>query len=373
MNYLTLLVGAYLALINSSLRDHDIKYDPEEWESYKKEHERSYKSGAIEMMRRSIFAYNKHIVDSFNVEESEKAGFELGLNHLADTSSIEIKLRNGFKIHQEDYRAALKNSLEGEEFLDAILGAKDFTDLDIPDEIDWRKVEGRVSRVKNQGNCGSCWAFASTGALEGQEKSRLTRSSLSNNTLNDDSSNDNSLGNFDGNIIELSEQNLVDCVTADAGCNGGLMKDAFEFIKVEGGIDDEKSYPYEARTRKCRFKKDKVAFTDSGAAILPEGDEDALKQAVAKFGPVAVAIDASSIWFQLYRKGVYYNKHCKNKPDELDHAVLVVGYGRDPKKGDYWIVKNSWGPKYGEKGYIRMARNRNNNCGIATVATLPIF
>lgn len=352
MNYLTLLVGAYLALVNSRL--HDIKYDPQEWESFKSEHGKLYEANHIETMRRSIFAYNKHIVDTFNANKSG-ASFELGLNHLADISSLEIKMRNGFKLSREGAKL-LKNSVESQKFLDNILN----DNSTVPDEVDWRKVQGRVSPVKNQGNCGSCWAFASTGALEGQEKIRKGyHPGLTNNNT--------------GELIELSEQNLVDCVTEDSGCNGGLMQDAFEFIKTEGGIDDEKSYPYEAETKKCRFKKDKVVFSDSGAAVLPEGDEEKLKQVVAKFGPVAVAIDASSIWFQLYHKGVYYNKHCKNKPDELDHGVLVVGYGTDPKKGDYWIVKNSWGPEYGEAGYVRMARNKGNNCGIATIATIPTF
>lgn len=355
MNYLTLLVGAYLALANSSL--HDIKYDPKEWDSFKNEHGKLYESNDVETMRKSIFVYNKHVVDTFNSDNKEDITFELGLNHLADTSSIEIKQRNGFKIGQKE---GLVNSPKSQKFLDDILNDNS---TEVPDEVDWRKVQGRVTRVKNQGNCGSCWAFASTGALEGQEKVRKGYFPRSlNSTLNDGVE-----------VVELSEQNLVDCVTADAGCDGGLMNDAFEFIKVEGGIDDENSYPYEAKTKKCRFKKDKVAFADAGGAILPEGDEEKLKQVVAKFGPVAVAIDASSVWFQLYRKGVYYNKHCKNKPDELDHGVLVVGYGTDPRKGDYWIVKNSWGPKYGEDGYIRMARNRNNNCGIATTATIPTF
>lgn len=357
MNYLTLLVGTYIALINSRL--HDIKYNPDDWESFKNDHGKLYQTQEVESMRRSIFAYNKHVVDTFNANNSTKAGFELGLNDLADTSTIEIKLRNGFKLPQEG-KELLRNSLESQKFLDDILSDDS---VEVPDELDWRKVSGRVSPVKNQGNCGSCWAFASTGALEGQEKPRAGYyPGLLNNTFDEAE-----------DLVELSEQNLVDCVTADAGCDGGLMKDAFDFIKVEGGIDDEKSYPYEARTRKCRFRKDKVAFSDAGSAILPEGDEEKLKQVVAKFGPVAVAIDASSVWFQLYRKGVYYNKHCKNKADQLDHGVLVVGYGTDPKKGDYWIVKNSWGPKYGESGYIRMARNKKNNCGIATVATIPTF
>lgn len=329
--------------------------DHKEWHNFKNEFNKTYESKDVEYIRRSIYGVNKANIDAFNELLSEELGFEVGVNDLTDLSKLEIKSRNGFKLPEGSRLTDLANSVEANEFLEKILS--DNT-IDIPDEVDWRKVPGRVSPVKNQGQCGSCWAFASTGALEGQE---MVRGKFAKKFQTGD------------NLTELSEQNLVDCVKKDYGCNGGFMADALDFVKEEGGIDSEQSYPYEARTRKCRFRKENVAFSDAGSAVLPTGDEQKLKEVVAKFGPVAVAIDASSIWFQFYRRGVYYNKHCKSKEDQLDHGVLVVGYGTDPKKGDYWIVKNSWGKTFGEKGYIRMARNRNNNCGIATVATIPTF
>lgn len=333
------------------------------WESFKEEHGRVFENDNEEAMRRVIFTHNYERIREFNANQSEELGFEVGLNHLADISELEMQSRKGFKLSQRDARRLLRKQRRsyGAKFLKKIL--EDESSGETPDAVDWRTVPGRVSRVKDQGQCGSCWAFASTGALEGQEKEQPDYfHNVTGMKAGDDEG-----------LIELSEQNLVDCVKKDYGCNGGIMADAFEFIHDEGGIDDEESYPYEARTRKCRFQKNKVTMSDAGSVVLPEGDEEKLKEVVAKFGPVAVAIDASSLWFQFYRHGVYYNKHCKNKPDQLDHAVLVVGYGTDPKKGDYWIVKNSWGHKYGEKGYIRMARNRGNNCGIASMATIPTF
>lgn len=345
-------MGTYLALAG---QNESPSVDLSEWQNYKLQHGKSYENANIESMRRTIYAYNKQKIQEFHASQEEEAqSFSLKLNQLADSSQVEMMAINGFKLPREveARRDALQNSPEADQFVQSILNDDS---IDVPDSLDWRTVPGRVSEVKNQGQCGSCWAFASTGALEGQEKPR------SNST------------ETNADLVELSEQNLVDCVKDDYGCNGGFMKDAFDFVKAEGGIDDEKSYPYEAITRKCRFKKDKVAFSDKGAAILPTGDEQKLKEVVAKFGPVAVAIDASSLWFQFYHKGVYYNKRCHNKENELDHGVLVVGYGTDPKKGDYWLVKNSWGPHWGDKGYIKMARNRNNNCGIATVATIPTF
>lgn len=361
MNRILLLAGSLLAL--SSLNHLDIEQELKHWEHFKDTFNKTYEGEDVERMRMAIFLYNKQRIDSFNLKlESEPDNFELGLNDLSDVSQLEIKARNGFIWPKHELTGevlTISNSPQAGAFLNAILE----DEAPVPDAIDWRQHPGRVSEVKNQGSCGSCWAFASTGTLEGQERVRIEMLRGEEYFKQNDGA----------NLVELSEQNLVDCVKKDYGCRGGFMKDALEFVADEKGIDDEKSYPYEARTKKCRFRPDRVAFDDRGAALLPMGDEDALKKVVAKFGPVAVGIDASSIWFQFYRHGVYYNKHCKNKPDELDHGVLVVGYGTDPKKGDYWIVKNSWGPTFGEKGYIRMARNRNNNCGIATAATIPTF
>uniref|UniRef100_A0A6G1SHL2 Cathepsin L n=1 Tax=Aceria tosichella TaxID=561515 RepID=A0A6G1SHL2_9ACAR len=355
MRHLTLLIGAYMAFMSNNFAP--LGLDTKLWIDFKQDHSKSYESEQVEELRRAIFAKNLQEIRKFNGDTHNEARqhFELDINHLADMSLMDMKQLNGFQLPRnqlgEVERDRLRNTPEAEQFIKSIL--EDNT-AKVPDSMDWRTVPGRVSAVKNQGQCGSCWAFASTGTLEGQEAVR---------------------GVTDGNksLVELSEQNLVDCVTKDYGCRGGIMSDAFDFIKTEGGIDSEQSYPYEASQRKCRYDKSKSVLSDAGFAVLPEGDEEKLKEVVAKFGPVAVAIDASSLWFQFYRRGVYVNKHCGKKEDQLDHAVLVVGYGTDPKKGDYWIVKNSWGPHWGDHGYIKMARNRKNMCGIATIATLPTF
>lgn len=148
------------------------------------------------------------------------------------------------------------------------------------------------------------------------------------------------------------------------------MDNAFEYIRENHGIDTEASYPYEARDNKCRYKSANKGADDLGAVDLPEGDEDALLEALATVGPVSIAIDASHESFQFYSHGVYDEPECSS--DELDHGVLLVGYGTDPKtKKDYWLVKNSWGTSWGDEGYIRMIRNKKNQCGVATSASYP--
>lgn len=131
---------------------------------------------------------------------------------------------------------------------------------------------------------------------------------------------------------------MVDCTPGLNTCNHGFTIDAFNYVKDQKGINSEQSYPYEAALVKCRFQGSQVAFTDAGGAILQKGDEDNLKKVVAKFGPVAVAIDASSELFQLYKTGIYVDHQCSGGRWDLSLAVLVVGYGTDPEKGDFWIL-----------------------------------
>ena len=147
------------------------------------------------------------------------------------------------------------------------------------------------------------------------------------------------------------------------------MDNAFSYIRQNGGIDTEAEYPYMARAGRCKYRVDNLNITDNGFVDIESGNEDQLKEAVATVGPVSIAIDASRRSFMAYKRGVYHDHTCSST--QLDHGVLVVGYGTDPDGGDYWLVKNSWGKTWGEEGYIRMARNRHNLCGIATQASYP--
>lgn len=221
--------------------------------------------------------------------------------------------------------------------------------------LDWRD-RGAVTAVKNQGSCGSCWAFSTTGSIESQMKIKFNR------------------------LVSLSEQNLVDCSYNynNNGCGGGLMNNAFQYIIDNGGIDDSKSYPYlsigdseYSPRRQCRYNPRNAVATVTGYRTIRSGSEKDLTQAVTQIGPIAVAMHSTES-FQHYKSGYFYERNCPNDAQSINHAVLVVGYGTDPKYGKYYIVKNSWATTWGEHGFAKMARDRNNNCGIATLASYPL-
>lgn len=186
-------------------------------------------------------------------------------------------------------------------------------------------------------------SFAATGALEGQYFHKNSK------------------------LVSLSEQNLVDCSRENGGCKGGNNELAFEFIKKQGGIDTEDSYPYEAKDGQCRHNAQNAVAAVTGHKVVPNGNEEDLMKAVASVGPIALGIVVTNK-FMMYRSGVFYDETCKGKG--RNHAVLVVGYGTE-NGDDYWLVKNSWGGNWGEKGYIKMARNKNNNCDIASDGSYP--
>jgi cathepsin L len=224
------------------------------------------------------------------------------------------------------------------EITPADLKAQNGDDLQaLPASVDWRS-SGAVTGVKDQGQCGSCWAFSTTGVLEGAWK-------IAGHAL-----------------TSLSEQQLVDCDSTNYGCNGGWPVDALAWLKGRGS-DTESSYPYTAKQGTC--KAGSIGAYVGTYSQLPRGSESSLQSATAYVGPVSVCIDASHWSFQVYSSGVYNEPACSST--NLDHAVLVVGYGNESGK-DYWLVKNSWGTGWGEQGYIKMSRNANNQCGIATAA-----
>lgn len=307
------------------------------------QHRRKYADATEEKFRLKIFMENKHKIAKHNQQyELGLVSYKLDLNKYADLLHQEFVAKlNGFNKTQSKLGAQLKNfNDEGVTYISP-------ANIDLPNSVDWR-TKGAVTEVKDQGHCGSCWAFSSTGALEGQHFRKT------------------------GVLVSLSEQNLVDCSTSygNDGCNGGLMDNAFKYIKDNGGIDTEKTYAYEAMDDTCRYDAKNSGATDKGFVDIPQGNEKKLKEALATMGPVAVAIDASHQSFQFYSEGIYNEPECDS--EQLDHGVLAVGYGTDETGADYWIVKNSWGTTWGDSGYVKMTRNKGNQCGIATSASYPL-
>ncbi|EDV27009.1 expressed hypothetical protein [Trichoplax adhaerens] len=301
------------------------------WEAWKSFHGKKYHNQGEDDFRHYVFLQNIKTIAAHNA----KSTFKMAINEFSDLTRKEfVKTYNG-------YRLSMKKSTNKPSTFMAPLNTN------MPTEVDWRK-EGYVTPIKNQGRCGSCWAFSTTGSLEGQHFRKT------------------------GKLVSLSEQNLIDCSAAEGndGCGGGFMDDAFEYIKLNNGIDTEASYPYEGRDDICRYKKTNKGAIDTGYMDIKQYSEDDLKAAVATVGPISVAIDASHKSFHMYHTGVYHEPECSQTV--LDHGVLVVGYGTENGE-DYWLVKNSWGTDWGMNGYIKMSRNRSNNCGIATNASYPLI
>ena len=212
----------------------------------------------------------------------------------------------------------------------------------IPDSVDWR-ANGLVTNVKNQGACGSCWAFSAVAAMEGQH-ARAT-----------------------GNLVSLSEQDIVDCDSDSYGCEGGWPNRAIQYVINNSGIDTELSYPYTAIDGNCSFNNSKKGATFSKVINILNNDTH-LKHAVATVGPISVSIDAEHD-FQFYSHGIYTSNKCS--PDSLNHAVTAVGYGISFNGDKYYIIKNSWGSDWGMNGYIYFNSDIPNMCGITEDTCYP--
>lgn len=299
---------------------------------YKEQFGKVYATAEKELAALNAFLENDRFIEEHKTRSST---YSVAHNIFSDMTTEE------FKAHYVGNLDLSRSGLRGENNLlswyDASLSATP------PASIDW-VAKGAVTPVQNQSKCGGCWAFSTTGSIEG--------------------------ANFveNGILEKLSEQELVSCDRVDHGCQGGVMDQAYGFVEQEG-ICTEAAYPFNSGadgiSGSCRSTSCQSVLKITGYKRVPIMDESSLKSAVAQ-QPVSIAIEADHRSFQLYHGGVY-SQDCGQK---LDHAVLAVGYGTDNGK-DYWKIKNSWSPGWGEDGYIRIARG-NNECGVAEHMVFPV-
>jgi C1A family cysteine protease len=326
MNYNKMLSLSFFALSFFTWNVYGLETDWQQFTLFQKSFSKIYYDIQELGIRFDIFRDNLQKIRLHNSDQTQT--FTMGINQFADLTQDEFKQRiesdkNGTRLNQ----------------------CKLFSShLVTPESIDWR-TKGAVTTVKDQGQCGSCWAFSATGAMEGAWAIQK------------------------GELLNLSEQELVDCAGlkyGSNGCNGGQMDGAFQFI-IENGQCSDVSYPYTATDTNCQICSSLVHA--SFCSNVAPNDQVSLKTAVAQ-QPVAVAIEADTRYFQFYQNGILTSSDCGM---ELDHGVLIVGYGEE-KGQKYWIVKNSWGTTWGEDGYVRIARSENEkDSGICGIAMEPSF
>jgi len=331
-----LLFAAFFNICTAdSLRKRELSTfldDNDEWKQFSNFQERfsrRYENIQELEARFQIFRSNLRNIILHNLDHRQN--FTMGINQFTDLTPQEFKDQyvGGLKVEVGSYGCKTYSS--------SASGA--------PTSIDWRN-KGAVTSVKDQGQCGSCWTFSSTGAVEG------------------------AWAIAKGQLVDLAEQQLVDCATGISygshGCSGGQMEGAFKYI-IEHGQCSLASYPYTAKDGTCKTCS-AVAHVSSCSDVKPN-DQISLKGAVAQ-QPVAIAIEADTRYFQSYSGGVLTSSSCGTS---LDHGVLIVGYGAE-NGIDYWLVKNSWGTTWGDKGYVKIARSGStNDAGICGIAMDPSF
>lgn len=317
------------------------------FEAFKGKHQRHYSTKAEEKFRFSNFRDSMERIAAHNANSHRT--WTRGINQFSDLSEGEFK-----------------STLMSEQTCSATHGKRAplIGGEMLPVHVDWRERDGIVSEVKNQGKCGSCWTFSSTGCLEAHVALKY--------------------GSWHRSL--LSEQQLVDCAQAfdNDGCRGGLPSHAFEYIRYAGGLDSELNYQYTALDGECTFNASAsppvspflprsagIGVQVPGGSInITVGDENALKFHLATTGPVSIAYQVAPD-FRDYESGVYTSTLCNNTPQDVNHAVLAVGYGSDPDTGlDYWLVKNSWDYTFGQEGYFKIEAFKNM-CGVADCMSYP--
>ncbi|TVU07268.1 hypothetical protein EJB05_47316, partial [Eragrostis curvula] len=291
---------------------------------------RIYKDDTEKAGRFEVFKANVKFIESFNAGNNK---FWLGVNQFADITNDEFRATKTNK----GFNPSMAKVPTGFRYQNVSMDA-------LPASVDWR-TKGAVTPIKDQGQCGCCWAFSAVAAMEGIVK-------LST-----------------GNLISLSEQELVDCDThgEDQGCNGGEMDDAFKFIVKNGGLTTESNYPYNAEDGKCKAGSNSAATIKSYEDV-PANDEASLMKAVAN-QPISVAVDDGDMTFQFYSGGVMTGS-CGT---DLDHGIAAIGYGTDSDGTKYWLMKNSWGTTWGENGFLRMEKDISDKRGMCGLAMQPSY
>ena len=320
-----LLIALLGVVICSDVLDAEITL---EFGTFMKENGRKYSNLGETIKRYQIFSENYRYIQSHNAKNND---FKLGVNQFADMTMDEVKATL-LKYKKPAVPCTLKH-----------------TKTEPKEVVDWRPKF--VARVKNQGNCGSCWAFSAIGAVE--SLSAIKRQAA---------------------IIEYSEQELVDCAKGwgdNQGCKGGDMSQAFEYI-AEQGISLESEYKYEAKDKTCRKKSS--SYKLKGCVNVTSDDSMELLEAL-NIGPVSIAVKANNRAFMYYRSGII-TSGCGTDAQELDHGILLVGAAIDSAtKTPYWIVKNSWGTSWGQSGYAQIKRDTTKGhgmCGIAMENSYPV-
>ncbi|EAR99302.3 papain family cysteine protease (macronuclear) [Tetrahymena thermophila SB210] len=307
------------------------------FDDYVKDFNKAYTKFSAEYnQRKRIFEQKLKEIKAFN--SNSENGYKKGINQFTDRTAEELRETT------LGYSKTVKNAANKQNMFRNLKTSDKINVKDLPKSVDWRDA-GVVTPVKDQGHCGSCWAFATTAVIESYAAIAT------------------------GQLKTLSTQQLVSCVQnsyqcgGQGGCNGAVSELAYNYVQLFGLTSEYKySYSsYQGQTGNCTFDptQQPIEVTIDGYLKVPENDYASLMNAVATQGPLVISVDASN--FHDYESGVFHGCDGADNVD-INHAVVLVGYGTDEKEGDYWIVRNSWGTRFGENGYIRVKREATPTC-----------